>query len=376
MKRQILLWCFFTAFLLLSIGAKAQVVTGKVVDATTGNPIANASIYLKGLSKGTTSNTQGEFALYTNETKIPIIVSSLGYQPDTISNYNGKTLTVKLSRRARVLREAVVGTIITIREKQMKIFLTQFIGSRNKDCIITNPDDINFTYHQKTKTLEATVNQPLIILNKKLGYKITYFLSAFSYAPQPILYPWETSYKMQTSYKGNYVFEEDTLFLKSAEIKKIRKARDKAYYGSRMHFIRLASAGVEWYNLANDERKTKFHYGYNNLDSNISRLTKFNFILNNIRANKEQLLNHTIIHNDARYFSGRPSGGITYDGFYYSEVTFESGEILFKRPAGAVQLTPDSYNDSNLIWCGKMGEQRVSELLPIDFEPLEPLSDK
>jgi len=376
MKKQISIGCFFIAFLLVSIGATAQVIKGKVVDATTGSPIAKASIFLSGSSKGTTANTQGEFILYTNETKMPLIVSSLGYQADTITNYNGKTLTVKLNPRAKVLREVNVGHIITTREKQMKIFITQFIGSRNKDCVITNPDDINFTYHQKTETLEATVNQPLIILNKKLGYKITYFLSTFSYGPQLIAYPMENtepSYNNITSYKGNYVFEEDTLDLTTAEIKKIRKARDKAYYGSRMNFIRLVLAGMDWWkNWANDEVKTKFHYGYSNLDYNYDR-NRLNFIFNNIRANKEQLLNHTIINNDGRYFSGRPVGFITYKGVYRSEVTFQSGEVTFKRPADAVPLTPDSYNDCNLIWTGKMGEQRVRELLPLDFEPSEPL---
>lgn len=359
------MWSFFTSLLLVSTGVNAQFIKGKVVDATTGNPIPRASVYLKGLSKGTTSNAQGDFTLNTDKTKIPLVVSSLGYQSDTIGNYNGKTLTIKLSPRAQVLREVDVGTIITIREKQMKIFLTQFIGSRNKDCIIANPDEINFTYHQETQTLEATASQPLIIYNKKLGYKITYFLSAFSYSPQPILYPWETSYKMQTSYKGNYVFEEDTLFLKTAEIKKIHKARDKAYYGSRMHFIRLVLAGVTWRNLA--DVKTKFSYGYNNLNFNYNKnANDFNFVFNNIKANKEQLLNSTIVHNDTRYFSGRPSGGITYDGIDYTEVTFESGEITFNRQP---VLTANSYNDSNLIWSGKMGEQRVNVLLPVDFQP-------
>ncbi len=38
-------------------------------------------------------------------------------------------------------------------------------------------------------------------------------------------------------------------------------------------------------------------------------------------------------------------------------------------------LTPNSYNESNLIWSGKMGEQRVNVLLPVDFEPSEPISD-
>nr|WP_294791672.1 carboxypeptidase-like regulatory domain-containing protein [uncultured Mucilaginibacter sp.] len=374
MKKQILIWCFFTAFLLISKGVNAQVVKGKVVDAETGNPIPNASIYLNGLSKGTTSNTQGEFVLYTNETKKALIVSSLGYQADTICNYNGKTLNVKLSPRAKVLREVTVGTIITTREKQMKIFLTQFIGSRNKDCIIINPDDINFTYHQKTKTLAATVNQPLIIHNKKLGYRITYFLSAFSYAPVQTSYPWEIPDLMETSYKGNYVFEEDTLGLTIAEIKKIRKARDKAYYGSRLHFIRSVLAGMDWHNLAKDREKTNFSYGFGNVGFKYNDL-KFNFILSNIKANKKQLLNNIILHSDGRYFAGRPYGMITYNDIDRSIVTFQGGEIIFKRSDNAVPLTPDSYNENNLIWCGKMGEQRVNVLLPVDFEPSEPISD-
>lgn len=366
MKKLLSIGCFCGALLLLAACAQAQVLKGRVVDAATGNPIAYASIYLKGSSKGTNSNKQGEFILYSNETKLPLIVSSVGYQPDTIGNYNGKTLTVKLIQRAQVLREVDVGSVIMTREKQMKIFISQFIGSNSKDCIITNPDDITFTYDKKTQTLEATVNRPLIIRNKKLGYKITYFLSAFSYSPQPMLYHWETSYHMQTSYKGNYVFEEDTLFLKPAEMKKIRKARDKAYYGSRMHFIRLVLEGTFWRNLKDDEKKTNFTFGYNNLNLDYPWVA---FIINSIRAKGEQLLNNIIIHNDARYFSGRPIGHITYKGVDHSEVTFNNGEKTFERPADAAPLTPISYNESNLIWSGKMAEQRVGDLLPYDFEP-------
>ncbi|RYZ98822.1 MAG: carboxypeptidase-like regulatory domain-containing protein [Sphingobacteriaceae bacterium] len=368
MKRLLLIACFFATLTLLTVSVRAQSVKGKVIDATTGNPIANASIHLNGSSKGTTSNKQGEFALYTDETKKPLIVSYIGYQSDTIANYNGKTLTVKLNPRDQVLRVVVIGESMT-RDKQMKIFITQFIGSNSKDCIIINPDDINFTYNKKTKTLKATVNRPLIIRNRKLGYKITYFLSAFSYSPQPTLYPWETSYHMQTSYKGNYVFEEDTLFLKPAEMNKIRKARDKAYYGSRMHFIRLVlTRWYDWANWGKYPEKNKFVFGYNNLNFKYDDGVRLNFVFNNIRANKEKLLNSIIIHNDGRYFSGRPGGGITY-GLDFSEVTFQSGEITLNRVADELVLTPVSYNDSDLIWSGKMGEQRVIELLPYDFEP-------
>jgi len=365
--------CTIVMLIALSIVTNAQVIKGKIVDATTGNPIPNASVYLNRSSKGTISNTQGEFVLYTDETKKSLIVSYVGYQSDTILNYNNKLLNIKLKPRTNELKEVVIGVSNMTREKQMKIFLTQFIGSSSKDCIISNPDDINFTYHKKTRTLEADVNQPLIIHNKKLGYKITYFLSAFSYAPVQTSYPTESSYYMETSYKGNYVFEEDTLGLTPTEIKKIRKARDRAYYGSRMRFIRLVLAGVNWReNLANDREKTKFYYWYNNHNFYHDEI---NFIFNNIRANKEQLLNNTVINDDGgRYFLARPTGYITYNGFDHSEVTFQSGELTVKKRFDEVPLTANSYNESNLIWSGKMGEQRVGDLLPIDFEPSEALS--
>ncbi|MFD0751167.1 carboxypeptidase-like regulatory domain-containing protein [Mucilaginibacter calamicampi] len=343
MKKQLLIGCFFTAFLLISPVVNAQSVKGKVVDAITGSPISNASVYLKGLSKGTISNAQGEFTLNTGESTIPLIISYVGYQSDTINNYNGKTLAVKLSPRNQVLREVVIGD--KSRAKYMKIFITQFIGSRDEDCTIVNPEVIKFTYNRKTRTLAANASQPLIIHNKKLGYNITCFLSAFSYL--------RSSTPKKTSYKGDYFFAEDTLALPPDEIKTILKARDKAYYGSRMHFLRSV-----W---ANDLKGNNFFYGYANT----------NFAFNNIRANREQLLSDTSTINLVKginHFLEFPCMIIKYNGGNESHLSFENG-------TKDLRLTPGSYNNSQLIWSGRMGGQRVSELLPVDFEPSEQLSN-
>ena len=334
--------------LIFTVCVRAQVVKGKVVDAATGNPIAHASIYLNGTPKGTTSNTQGEFVLYTDETKKALVVSYVGYQSETILDYDNILLNIKLKQRKNELKEVVIGGSGMSREEQMKIFLTQFLGSTKvEDCYIDNPDDINFSYNKKVKTLKANASEPLNIINKKLGYRITYLLSAFSYSRK----------KKGTSYKGNYVFSEDTLGLKPAEIKSILKARDKVYYGSRMHFIRSL-----W---ANDLGKTKFSYAYNNGDST----THFNFFFNNIKVNKEQLLNNTItttLVNGIEHFLHLPCMLINYNGSNESHLSFQSA-------TKDVPITPISYNQSGLMWSGKFGEQRVSELLPIDFEPSEPL---
>jgi hypothetical protein len=168
---------------------------------------------------------------------------------------------------------------------------------------------------------------------------------------------------MEIFYKGNYVFAEDTSGLKPAEIKKILKARDKTYFGSRMHFIRTV--------LTNELEKNKFWYSYSNLNYSAT-----NFIFYNIyNASKEKLLNTTFIKNfnGRNYFSPRPCMGIVYNSVDRSEVTFQSGEIMFKRRADEAPLTPNSYNESYLQWSGKMAEQRVCDLLPFDFEPSEPL---
>lgn len=353
------------ALLIFTIGAKAQVVKGKVVDATTGNPIANASIYLNGLSKGTISNAQGEFTLKISETKTPLIVSYVGYQPDTILNYNNKLLNIELKPRANELTEVVIGADGGMsRERKLRIFIREFIGLNSKDCIITNPDDIALRYHESTGTLEGEATRPLIILNKKLGYKITYFLSDFSHSPIPTWYPTETSYK------GNYVFEEDTLGLTPVEIKKILKARDKAYYGSRMHFIRSV-----W---ANDLKKNKFEHDFNMIDE-----SQVYFIWHKINGTShEQLLNTTLIVTGEKI---RSFLRIAYNSTFAPGNSDKWSHIAFKNGANDVALSfTNSYDlhtsikgnkESELLWTGVIAEQRVSELLPFDFEPSEPLSE-
>lgn len=49
----------------------------------------------------------------------------------------------------------------------------------------------------------------------------------------------------------------------------------------------------------------------------------------------------------------------------------EVNDVVIGIEGSKISLTADNYNESALIWCGKMSEQRVSDLLPLDFEPSE-----
>src|SRR5215471_8969627 len=93
-------------------------------------------------------------------------------------------------------------------------------------CKILNPKDIGFVYSEKKKVLAAYSKEPIIIVNKKLGYRIEFDLEQF-------VYDFDSKY---------LVFEGYPLFKlldgnKSQQRKWANMRRD-VYEGSVLHFMR------------------------------------------------------------------------------------------------------------------------------------------
>jgi hypothetical protein len=81
-----LLTSAFAFFSLASLPVCAQQrLAGKVVDATTGQPVPYASIGVLGTTRGTTSNAEGEFELRGVALPGRLVVSELGHQRDTLA---------------------------------------------------------------------------------------------------------------------------------------------------------------------------------------------------------------------------------------------------------------------------------------------------
>ncbi|MBX0334534.1 TonB-dependent receptor [Pontibacter sp. HSC-14F20] len=98
----------FALFISILYPATAQQLTGRVVDKTNNSPLIGASSVWKGTTKGTSTDAAGNFTLQLADAATPeIIVSYLGYKPDTI-NVSGKTnITVALTSTGS-LKEVVV----------------------------------------------------------------------------------------------------------------------------------------------------------------------------------------------------------------------------------------------------------------------------
>ncbi|MBE7172329.1 MAG: SusC/RagA family TonB-linked outer membrane protein [Williamsia sp.] len=96
-------------FLRGEIFAQNRVVTGRVTDSA-GNPVANASVMIRGSSKGTTTGTDGNFSLTVPSNVRTLSFSSVGYANRDVSIGNQSSLVIALTAQAGAGLEEVVVT--------------------------------------------------------------------------------------------------------------------------------------------------------------------------------------------------------------------------------------------------------------------------
>lgn len=86
-------------------------LTGKVLDAATGQPVPYASVSVLNSSQGTTSNAEGEFEL-TMPLPGRLVVSELGHQRDTVAVATAQVLQIRLRPASVLLPEVQVGSYL------------------------------------------------------------------------------------------------------------------------------------------------------------------------------------------------------------------------------------------------------------------------
>lgn len=222
-------------------------LSGKVVDATSGEPLPLANVFLAGTMLGAATSDSGFFEIKN----IPIgvydlVVSMVGYdvkiQNVRLTDGTDRSLLIRLKWKP-IQTETVE---ITAKEptewrKLLPRFEQLFVGmTRNaRECTILNPEVLDLRIDEKTDQFEATAQQPLKIENRALGYLVHIILQIF------------VEREGVTKYGGVARFEE----LQGDERTKQRWAenRRRAYEGSRRHFLaalfhnRLNEEGFEAY---------------------------------------------------------------------------------------------------------------------------------
>lgn len=209
-----------------------------MLDDETGLPVAGASVYLNNTSLGTVTNETGNFRI-VNMIPGELVVSSVGYErlvyKLSSEQLNGKAYVFKLAAKQAMLRDVLMLSDAA-RKKYLQLFKENFLGITEEAdrSTITNLAAINFAMGEKKQVMLAFADTPLIIINRKLGYIITFDLVEF--------YINEAS--RETAFYGFTRYEE------MGDKKRWAANRRKVYYGSSLHFLRAL--------IQNELEKEKF----------------------------------------------------------------------------------------------------------------------
>lgn len=106
--RKLLNRLFAFLFFLIPLFASAQTqVTGRVIDEKTGNPVANASVIIKGKGKGVRTDNNGNFTIDATKGDV-LVVTSINYTAQQVKLKDNTVVAVKLSPSDVTMGEVVV----------------------------------------------------------------------------------------------------------------------------------------------------------------------------------------------------------------------------------------------------------------------------
>ncbi|MXV49497.1 SusC/RagA family TonB-linked outer membrane protein [Pedobacter sp. HMF7647] len=127
---------FFSAIVLFifQVAAQSRVVTGKVTDKNDGAPIIGANVTLKGSTRGSSTDVNGDFKMSVPESAI-IVIKYVGYKTQEIAVGSKTSLAVKLEADSKQLdevvvnigygtvkKEALTGSVSSVGSKELKDF--------------------------------------------------------------------------------------------------------------------------------------------------------------------------------------------------------------------------------------------------------------
>lgn len=228
---------FISLFLIIWV-SQAQTVKGSVKDASTGELMPFTNVFINNTTFGTTTDESGYFTL--SRANLPgtfqLVASFVGYSIRIIEVSVGegeiKTVDFVLTPQASLLSEVELKSRRDKPwERNLKRFQDVFMALPDDpiagDLEITNPWVLEFEKVKPKKGsnyIQATAQEPLILENEALGYKVTYYLQDYKF------------YNYKSSYFGLAFFENKTP-KDSAQAANYLLNKQTSYQGSIKHLM-------------------------------------------------------------------------------------------------------------------------------------------
>ena len=368
MNKQFSLILLLLCLPLLALGQTAT-LTGQVKDAETGEPLPFCSVFVNNTTVATVTDLDGRYTLSgLDAVPLEIGFSFLGYTAQTrkITLKPGATLTINLSMvplAQELSEQEVKASRDKSWERDLRKFQNLFIGTDEAAAQTTllNPWVIDFPVPTDKGSFVAQADQPIELENRYLGYKITFNLKEFVDAP--------TAYRIVGAARFELLPAES-----EAQQALWEKNRASIYQRSPMNLFRALLKGTQ-------EREGFYLYG-DKAGGSASMNLRTDIFANELGKSvvpykadplvipgsttgeySLQLKGRIEIH----YQKGFAQANTYRDAPYpISWLEVKNGQVLV-RENGTI------LNPEDLVFSGDMDRNRISNLLPLDYDAVKGL---
>lgn len=235
-------------------------ITGTVVDDSTRAPLPDTHVFISGSTTGTTVNERGRFRLSgVSSGAKRLYVTRVGYAPISVDLLLPRDTTLAFAfRLTPTVVEAPEVTVSGTRDrdwfKHLERFKRLFIGEVQWAplCELENPTALSFDTAWWGK-FEAHATAPLTLMNRALGYRLTYHLRRFEVRGDIVRWHGEPVFDVLTPHD-------------SSEARRWAENRRAAFYGSLRHFMlalradRLRDEGFRIYRVPQADVRRGIQY--------------------------------------------------------------------------------------------------------------------
>ena len=404
---------YFLLLVLLPLGCFSQfAISGKIINVADAKPLANASVFIGSTTIGDKTAQDGAFTLKNIKPgKYDLVVSNVGFdtysQVIVITDHDIMLPDIAVFSKTIALNEVKIKPHTDLnREKYYEWFKSEFLGTseRSKDCKVINPEVLNLDYDESADKLSASSSGFLTINNEALGYKISYLVADF------VLLDKDKPNK-KIYYKGSVLFEE--MKGSPSQMSHWRENRQNVYQNSPMHFLRSAISnriteeGFRVQQLAvyaNPDRPEDSVINakivkYKNLKRTNSSFSdslalwskkmKLPKTLQKLMAfplDKQDIIKNT--DQPGQYALGCELDGlyVAYNKYHHYHIdnhfeyltnrgNSDNTLLTFKSPYVFFDDNGVISNPYSVAYTGVWGINRVAELLPVDYQPVQKKGD-
>ncbi|MBC7187298.1 MAG: carboxypeptidase-like regulatory domain-containing protein [Calditrichaeota bacterium] len=327
------------------------VVSGKVKDASTGQPLPLVNVFIAQSTIGAASDSTGSFHIRgIPEGQFELVASRIGYRAESVllrmPQDDGRVVDFDLEPTVvEVPAIEVRAEDLGQWREDLERFCHAFLGTsaNARQSKILNPEVLGFTRDQQGKVLQASASAPLEIINRGLGYRIHAVLISFSVRGDASHY--------QTKAQFTQLEPADPEEERAWEQNRLR-----AYRGSFRHFLNALVNGTTKEEGFSVWRTPKLYsYRQSSYDS---------------RSKQMQLFSPAEDPFTLRlHFPGFLKVVYILEPDEFTQGSYQVSLIKLARDTVLVNLAGYAPEPADLVRYGRWSHDRLAEQLPFDYVP-------